>query len=357
VAAAGQHDVDAFVGAELLGPLDRVRIACFAALFYLAKTLWPDALWAHYALPRDLDLGTLGFTAAVVVVLFASALFVRLRRRLPGTALAWCAYLVLLAPVSGLVLAGRQLAADRYAYLPGMVLGVGLGACAFDLHGRLRARSAWVVPLVALAVLGGWTWRTVEQIGTWRDSETLLRHALAHEPTSVPAHNNLATLLLERGDGAAALPHLEEAALGAPREPTVVFNLAGGYDAVGRPSDAVAAAERAAELDPALWQAWMFVGTRAVETDPERAVAALRRAVALEPAFVPIRNALVRALTAAGRTDEAAHEVEQALGVPGARPAQLARLAELADALGREDLARRARERAAAAGSAEQGGA
>ena len=42
-------------------------------------------------------------------------------------------------------------------------------------------------------------WRTLDQLGNWHDSETLLRHAIAVTPDNALAHTNLGTVLREQG--------------------------------------------------------------------------------------------------------------------------------------------------------------
>ena len=63
---------------------------------------------------------------------------------------------------------------------------------------------------------------------------------------------------MKRGDGEAALPHLERAAAGLPQEPLVLYHLGAAQHALGQPEAARASLERAlAAAGPATPEAAM----------------------------------------------------------------------------------------------------
>src|SRR5206468_2464310 len=83
--------------------------------------------------------------AAVAVLVW------RMRRQWPAFVVASVAYALLLAPVVGLTPSGLQATADRYMYLPGVVVSVLVGIA---VGGAWRdARVAVSPPFVALAGL------------------------------------------------------------------------------------------------------------------------------------------------------------------------------------------------------------
>ncbi|MBI5363269.1 MAG: hypothetical protein HZA53_08825, partial [Planctomycetes bacterium] len=116
-----------------------------------------------------------------------------LRRRFPAFAWAWFAYLVILAPVSGLAQSGTQLVAERYSHLAcvpfALLAGAGLAAVA--LRSRFLAWGALTLVAAACA------WRTHDYERAWHDSRSLWAHALAHDPEHDTAFGNLAALELE----------------------------------------------------------------------------------------------------------------------------------------------------------------
>ena len=342
IAVGGQTEVDAMLSSEQVGLADRMRLASYATVFYVVKTIWPGTLWPHYQIPLDLDFSGTVFTLALAAVVLVTLLAFFLRRRLVWLPTSWISYLVVLAPVSGLTIAGRQLAADRYSYLPGMIFALlagGIVALAERCTSGVWRTTVRVVSVLVLATL---TLRTVQQVEHWRDSRALWTHVLQNEPDSVPARNNMAELLAEAGDWNVALAHYEAARRLAPEEPAIHLNLAVHYNRLGRVEDALASAQRAAELDPELWNAAFFLGARWVELGrPEQGLPWVERAAELRPGFAPGRVLLAQALTLAGRSDRAAAEIEAALDLPGMRPPQFLTLVQLAASLGRPELARR----------------
>src|SRR5215831_11824729 len=109
---------DAMSSLARLALLDRLFLAVHSAAFYLWKTVAPINLSIMYQLPERLDRAAWPFIAAWVCVLAVSAVCLALARRFPALLIVWAAYLVMLAPVSGLVQTGWQMTADRYSYTP-----------------------------------------------------------------------------------------------------------------------------------------------------------------------------------------------------------------------------------------------
>ena len=100
----------------------RIAQACYGAAFYLVKTVVPAGLTAFYPFPLHPKWTAPQFASSIAFVVVASVAAFRLRRRVPGLFAAWAAYLVILAPTSGLIpLKGRMIVADRYSYLAMMV--------------------------------------------------------------------------------------------------------------------------------------------------------------------------------------------------------------------------------------------
>src|SRR6266481_3496893 len=95
----------------------RVENAAVSYLIYVWQTFWPTRLTVFYPHPND--------TLAVWEVILASGLLVTItvtailfRSKRPYLFTGWLWYLLMLAPVIGLVQVGEQGHADRYTYLP-----------------------------------------------------------------------------------------------------------------------------------------------------------------------------------------------------------------------------------------------
>jgi len=120
---------------------------------------------------------------------------------------AWAAYLVLLAPNSGIVWFGPLFVADRYSYvstMAGFVLAAAGVASLRAWSGPHSVRFASVgIGLVFVLCLVS---LTLGQCRIWRDSKALWDHAEARfarevrtDPNSAQAHFNLGHALLKLG--------------------------------------------------------------------------------------------------------------------------------------------------------------
>jgi len=172
--------------------------------FYVVKSLLPISLtpWNPYQPgfgPREI----LGWLLLAGI----TALLVLRRATIPGATVAWLAFAVMIAPVSGIVQAGFLLAvADRYTYLPCLpfaaIAAAGLlaGARRFPARGIVAGAS---VVLLTLSIL---TWR---QTLIWKDSLSLWDHALRLNPNSYLPYNNRGTAKYEKGDLVGAIRDYE----------------------------------------------------------------------------------------------------------------------------------------------------
>ncbi len=295
----------------------RVAIASYGLAFYLVKTVLPLRLSPLYEVPVPLDPLELRFLGSLLGVIGITVTLVLLRRRWPAGLAAWIYYVVMLAPVTGLVVrAGFQLAADRYSYLGclgwAVLIGAGVGAIARGRErGVVRPSLArlfgWAVAggLVGLAAL---TWRQVE---VWHDEERLWSHAVAVTPRCALCHNNLGAALAQRGAPASALPHFEQAVAVRPDRIEVRDSLGLVLAELGRFPEAIVryqevlaqrptAIETRMHLAAALLQSW-----RAGE-----AIEQLERVLAQNPEAGSARLGLIRAYLALGRVERARAEYD-----------------------------------------------
>jgi hypothetical protein len=181
----------------------RVGQCFYGLVFYLAKTLVPINLSPIYAIPHDLRPLAGRFIAAAVLAVAVSVLVIRLRQRFPAGLAAWIAFVVILLPVLGLFQTGRQLAADRYTYLPAVAisaLAAGGILRAYSASGRAgRASSRTVVAVGSILVLVSLAVLSARQTRVWQNSQTLWRHALRVNSTCPVANDNMGALLVEAG--------------------------------------------------------------------------------------------------------------------------------------------------------------
>ena len=246
---------------DRLPPGERIANALVSTLGYVSKALAPRDLAVFYPYPGALP--ALQVLGALVALALLTAGSLAAARRHPAVTVGWLWFVVTLLPVLGLIQVGAQSMADRYMYLPivGLAVAVAWGAPA--LVGRLVAdtrTSRLALGVVACLAVAGLSSGTRLQLRHWRDSEALMRHALAVTEANFIAHAHLGAALLSQGRASEAAAEWRESARVKPSYATVANNLAWllatHRDAgVRSPEEAVTHAERAAALsgdDPAV---------------------------------------------------------------------------------------------------------
>lgn len=235
--------------------------------------------------------------------------------------------------------------ADRHIYLASigffLAVAIALGGL-FRSVGRRAATLLVCLPVLGLSVL---TWR---QLHVWRDSVSLWTHAVAGNPRSWAAHNNLGLALIDRGRLDEAARHLHAALDIWPGYPEAHNNLAmvayrqGDFGMAERecqqairlrPDSAVyrknlglalaaqeqfTAAEtayrRALDLAPAEAGFHYLLGEVLVDQGRlHDAIPEFIRALQLRPDMLEARNQLGRTLLAVDRAGEAAAAFEEAV--------------------------------------------
>jgi tetratricopeptide (TPR) repeat protein len=179
--------------------LYRFESALSAPLVYLRHTAWPVDLTPLDVLPLEplADPMRLGLAAiGLIGVTVAAWLY---RRRGPGLLAAWIVYLALLAPAAGLVTSGLQSTADRYTYLPGIVLVVSVVSGARRWATRRSARSR-VLGVSAVGLIVVFAVLSRDALTWWSDSRTLWTRVVALDPRNDVGHYNLAVTLAAAGD-------------------------------------------------------------------------------------------------------------------------------------------------------------
>ena len=314
------------------GPDARIALTGYTFWFYPWKSLWPTGLSAGYELPAQIRLAEPRFALALLAVIAITVGLILWRRQWPAGLAAWAASVIVLAPISGVVHSGEQLAADRYSYLSCFGFAV-LGGAA--LTWTIRRGRLWPGVAIAAAitlVLGVATWK---QTATWHDSETLWRHAVAVDPTCSLCVNNLGRVIARPGRFEEAEAYIGRGIALRPDRPgphenmgVLMFvrgrlpdaeaqfreviklrplhgpshnNLGTLLAVAGRDLEAEAEFREAARLAPKLVDAPANLGALYLrQRRYDDAVAALRQALALDPTRTAVQKSLERALAERG---------------------------------------------------------
>lgn len=221
-------------------------VVCYAR--YMGKAVWPSHLSAFYPYPR----GGVSTSQAIAscVLLIAVTVFVIVARERRYLLVGWLWFFGTLVPMIGLVQAGDQSMADRYAYLAfvGLFIMVCWGAA--DLASeKITSRGGTAVRLApSLAILLALTVVTHRQIGYWRNSLTLWSHAVQVTSENDAAETYLGQALLRQANAEAAIPHFRRAIAIFPAGAKAYLFLGYAELQAGDPRAAIEQYQRALDL-------------------------------------------------------------------------------------------------------------
>jgi tetratricopeptide (TPR) repeat protein len=300
-------------------PISRIGMVAYNVWFHIWKTAAPLNLGPLYELPARVNPLELPYLLSGVAGLAITAAVWLLRRRWPAGLAIWAFYLVMLAPVAGVVHTGNHLGADRNTYVPcaAFALLVGAGAIAAVQAGRRGTLRGPIVAL-ALAAIGIWIGALAltasAQSFVWRDSETLWRYAIEVDPGCAICQHNLGVILGRRGNRADALPLLERAIALRPDRSEFRGNYGLLLLQMGRRSEGLAELRYRLTRSPRDVNTRVNLGISLVEDGrPGEAITEIEQALRVKPDSLSALNALGRALLADGRADPARSAYERAL--------------------------------------------
>src|SRR2546427_12466482 len=240
-------------------------------------------------LPQTVNPAATPFIVSYGGVLAVTAIALALRRRWPGLPAAWLAYVVVLLPVLGIAQSGPQIAADRYTYLAALgwaiLAAVGLLSCRRpSTSWTTGAPATWGLAGMATGVviaLGVLTWN---QVQVWHDSERLWTHAVAVDPNSFMAHNNLGYALDRQAKLAEAIEHYRQALRIKPDYAEAHNNVGHALDGQGKPAEAIEHFQQASRIKPENAEAHDNWGLAlAQQGKPAEAIEHFRQALRIQP--------------------------------------------------------------------------
>jgi tetratricopeptide (TPR) repeat protein len=284
---------------------------------YVAKLVLPLSLSAFHPFTPVTSLLGLRASGSMLVALAAVALGVVLLVRRHQALLAWALTFLPLLPVMYVPALGENPFAERYLYLPsvGFVLALTMAAA------RAIAAFPRMTPgllAASAAVLGSYSFATVERNPVWGSDLTLWEDAAAKSPESALVHYNLGAALQANGDRDRAIAAYTRAVDLEP-SPLPYNSLGVLYREAGAMGAAMDVLQQALRLDPRYAAAHSNLALVYLDLGMvEPAIAHLRTAVQLAPRQADYLNNLGRALEHAGNLSEARQSYEAALRIdPG----------------------------------------
>lgn len=276
--------------------IGKTLVAGRALWFYAAKTFWPANIIFIY--PRwTVDAGAAWHYLYPVAALTVFAALWLLRRRIgKGASVAVLYFVIMVGPALGFLniyFARYSFVQDHFQYFGSIGL-MALGAfvlakCAEIEVGhphsrRLRAGLCVAVAGLIAVVLGSISWSGQHK---YLNEESLWRATIAANPAAAIAHSNLGKLLLDRGDT----------------------------------DEAGVEIERALRLGPQYAEMWCNKGIWLIMFDgPAKAIPYFRKALELNPSYVPALTNAALADLKLGRLDLAGREARRALQINNRLP-------------------------------------
>ena len=327
-------------------PLDaRLGNAVISYVRYLGKFAWPDDLSVLYPHPGYWPLWQV--IGAVLTVVAISVAVIWQMRKAPYLFTGWFWFVGMMIPVVGVVQVGIQSMADRYAYTTmigvGLALVWGLGDLVANREGLRRFALAF-----GGALLLAYCALTVRQVGYWKNSEVLFRHAVKVTRNNYLAYNNLGFYLSNRGQieealvnyrksleinpnyedalnnmghglasqkkFAEAIPYYQAALRVRPNHVEVHNNYGNALSEVGRMDEAIQHYEFVLKQKPDHADAHNNLGIAlAMKGQLEAAIGHFREAIRIKPKYASAHSNLGNAYAVQGKRAEAIQEYQESL--------------------------------------------
>ncbi len=306
-----QKHAGALASSESLPLGARSGNALIAYCRYLGKLFCPTELAVFYPHPGQWPLAQVLLAGGLIVGI--SVLFWVRRRRYPFLLVGWLWFVGTLVPVIGLVQVGGQAMADRYTYIPS------LGALVLIVWGTYELARRWHYGVVGLSVAGCAAIvlclaLTRQQLGHWKNTEALFRHALQVTENNCLAHNILGATLAARGQVDEAIRQCQEALRLKPDYAEAHYNLGTALGMNGQEDEAIRQFQETIRLQPDHAEAHYNLGVALGKKGQiDQAMRQYQETVRLQPGNAAAHYNLGNALFRKGRTGEAIGHYREAL--------------------------------------------
>lgn len=299
--ASGADAIESASGVPWASRLENIPVS-YAR--YILKAFLPVDLAVFYPYQLQWPAWEIAGATALLGLITAWVLLGAARR--PNCVVGWFWFLIILAPVIGVIRVGSFSMADRYSYLSST------GLCLM-LFWSTTGKERFLATVGSLALLVCLV-LTHFQTMYWTDGEALFRHALLVTKSNPIMENALGKVLFEKGRVDESLAHLQRAVALAPNYPPPHFNLGNVLLAKGQTAEALAQFEINAALQPRDAGAQFVFGSALLDQGlVADAIPHLEQAVQLRPDGADDHYKLAEAYRRAARPAEAIRQYENAM--------------------------------------------
>jgi Tfp pilus assembly protein PilF len=247
ITIAGNHEIRA-EGSYGLPWQWRVGNALVSYVRYLGKAFWPSHLAVFYPHPGAWP--TWAVCGSTLVLLAVTGWVIWRARQAPYLMTGWLWFLGVLVPMIGLIQAGSQAMADRFAYVPLIGLFIMIVWALTNWAQRGAGFQSGLLAVAGLLALGACVVLTSRQLSFWQNTTTLFEHALHVTRNNSCAHFSLGNQLADQGKIEDAMQHWESALKLEPARPDVHARIAGALSLQGDFAGAIARYRHALQIDP-----------------------------------------------------------------------------------------------------------
>ncbi len=289
----------------------RLLVAGDALSFHLRQLLFPYRLTIDYGRTPEVVLGQ-GLVHVTAMMPLLLTLLLAKKGKPPWLLGAAALFVIPLLPVCGLLSFDFQrisTVADRYLYAA--MLGP---AClvAWTLH-RYRGAALKIVFLLMIALCAG---KSSVQVGYWRDTPTLFRHAMKINPGSWLAANNLGAYFDKREQFDRAIKWYRRAVSIDPDYALAHYNLGRLKADLQRPKEAIKHYQQALAIAPGYAEAHLNLGKAYLALDrPNKAIVAFKNAIQARADYARAYNWLGNAYNKIDKEGKAIQAYRQAIAI------------------------------------------
>jgi len=284
VAVYAQYAGEAIRPEGVFNIVDKLTVAIYALMFYLAKILMPLKLACVYPFSamKDPHLFIYSFT----LLLGVTAVFIKSKEQRRKIIFGSGFFFIAILPALQFVPIGQVRVADRYVYLP--LLGIAYIAsegCVW-LYQRAQKRvmvriSLLIIPAVVIATLSFLSWRRCQ---IWHNNVTLWNDVLHNYPEVYTAYLNRGNDYLGKGGLDAAIADYSKTLEINPRAARAYSNRATVYLKKGDLEQALSDCNKALEINPRKADAYSNRGVvYQRKGDFEQALSDYSKALAIDP--------------------------------------------------------------------------
>ncbi|MEO5359715.1 MAG: tetratricopeptide repeat protein [Nitrospirota bacterium] len=174
---------------------------------------------------------------SVVFLVSSTVTAIVTRKKYPYLIVGWFWYLGTMVPILQIFQVNVSPMADRYTYVPVVGIFIVIAWGMWDIAERIfKNRSVYLTVIILVAAISGaFTWR---QIGYWRDSGTLYKHAIDVTEFNYMAYNNYGVYLMESGKVDEALVQFDKGLQIVPYNDELSYNMGTALIAKGKIQEA-----------------------------------------------------------------------------------------------------------------------